>query len=368
MEIKAKREDFLGALSRIQGTVERRNTMPILANVLIETHTNRIRLTATDLEVGVRASLNGEIVTSGRVTVDARKLYEIVRELSEEMIELNRLENDRVEIKSGKSVFKMVGLDAQEFPVFAKSSEDARKECPAHILKEMIDKTIFSISSDETRSNLNGALLHESGEAAVRMVTTDGHRLSLVQREIGPLGLAKGVIIPRKGLTELRRLLEDAGDEPVSLGFTQNMVFVWKGDVEMSIRLIDGDFPDYDKVIPSDNNSEASVAQSRLFRALRRVSLLSSDRYRGVRVDLNGGNMSITANNPDMGEAAEELDVEYQGARLSIGYNAQYLLDILGVLDHEDKVTLALKNDESPTVVKRNGDDTLLYVVMPMRI
>ncbi|MCY4443006.1 MAG: DNA polymerase III subunit beta [Deltaproteobacteria bacterium] len=368
MEIRARREDFLSALSRTQGTVERRNTMPILANVLIETHTNRIRVTATDLEVGVRASLNGEIVTSGRVTVDARKLYEIVRELSEEMIELQRLENDRVEIRSGKSVFKMVGLDAQEFPVFAQSAEGDRKECPAQVLKEMIDKTIFSVSTDETRSNLNGALLHESGDNTVRMVTTDGHRLSLVQREIGPLGIQKGVIIPRKGLGEIRRLLEDSGEATVSLGLTENMVFVWYGDVEMSIRLIDGEFPDYDKVIPSDHTSEANVAQSNLFRALRRVSLLSSDRYRGVRVELKGGGMFISANNPDLGEAAEELDVDYQGARLSIGYNAQYLLDILGVLEHDDKVTLAVKDDQSPTVLKRNGDESLLYVVMPMRI
>ncbi len=368
MEIRARREDFLSALYWTQSTVERRNTMPILANVLVETHANRIRLTATDLEVGVRASLNGEIVTSGRVTVDARKLYEIVRELSEEMVELKRLDNDRVEIHSGKSVFKMVGLDAQEFPAFAKSSEENRKECPGDALKEMIDKTIFSISTDETRSNLNGALLHELDQSKVRMVTTDGHRLSLVEREIGPLGVDRGVIIPRKGLAELRRLLEDSGEEKVSIGFADNMVFVWKGDVEMSIRLIDGEFPDYDKVIPSDNNSEVSVAQDSLFRALRRVSLLSSDRYRGVRVEFTSGNMAISANNPDLGEAVEELDVDYNGGRLAVGYNAHYLLDILGVLGHEDHIGMALKDEQSPTLLKRKDDDSLVYVVMPMRI
>ncbi len=368
MEIRARREDFLSALYWTQSTVERRNTMPILANVLVETHANRVRLTATDLEVGVRASLNGEIITSGRVTVDARKLYEIVRELSEEMVELKRLDNDRVEIQSGKSVFKMVGLDAQEFPAFAKSSEENRKECPGDALKEMIDKTIFSISTDETRSNLNGALLHELDQSKVRMVTTDGHRLSLVEREIGPLGVDRGVIIPRKGLAELRRLLEDSGEEKVSIGFADNMVFVWKGDVEMSIRLIDGEFPDYDKVIPSDNNSEASVAQHSLFRALRRVSLLSSDRYRGVRVEFTSGNMAISANNPDLGEAVEELDVDYNGGRLAVGYNAQYLLDILGVLGHQDHIAMALKDDQSPTLLKRKDDDSLVYVVMPMRI
>ena len=368
MEIRAKREEFLSALYWTQSTVERRNTMPILANVLVETHANRIRLTATDLEVSVRASLNGEILTSGRVTVDARKLYEIVRELSEETLELKRLDNDRVEIQSGKSVFKMVGLDAQEFPAFAKSPEDSRKDCPGNMLKEMIDKTIFSVSTDETRSNLNGALVHELDDGKVRMVTTDGHRLSLVEREIGPLGLDRSVIVPRKGLAELRKLLEDSGEEKVGIGFSDSMVFVWKGDVEMSIRLIDGEFPDYDKVIPADNTNEASLTQRILFRALRRVSLLSSDRYRGVRVELTGGNMAISANNPDLGEAVEEVDVEYQGARLAVGYNAQYLLDILGVLEPEDQVGMALKDEQSPTLLKRRDDDSLLYVVMPMRI
>lgn len=368
MEIKARREDFLGALYWIQSTVERRNTMPILANVLIEAHDDGVQLTATDLEVGVRASLGGEILAPGSVTVDARKLYEIVRELSEESLELKRLENDRVEIRSGKSVFRMVGLDAKEFPAFTKSAEGNRSECPGDILREMIDKTIFSISTDESRSNLNGALIHELDKTKVRMVTTDGHRLSLIEREIGPLGVGKSAIIPRKGLVELKKLLEDTGEESVSLGFTDNMMFVWRGDVEMSIRLIDGEFPDYDKVIPTDSVSEAKVPQHSLFRALRRVSLLSSDRYRGVKVEFRPGNMAISANNPDLGEAVEEVDVEYGGALLTIGYNAQYLLDILGVLEQGDQVELALKDDQSPTLLKCNGNDSLLYVVMPMRI
>ena len=368
MQIRAKREEFLEALYWTQSTVERRNTMPILANVLVETHGNRIRLTATDLEVGVRASLNGEILTSGSVTVDARKLYEIVRELSEEFVDLKRLDNDRVEIQSGKSVFKMVGLDAREFPAFVSSEESERKSCQALALKEMIDKTIFSVSTDETRSNINGALIHELEDQKVRMVTTDGHRLSLVQREIGPLGLGKGVIVPRKGLAELRRLLEDSGEETVSLGFTGNMAFVWKGDVEMSIRLIDGEFPDYDKVIPNANESEAKVSQGTLFRALRRVSLLSSDRFRGVRVEFNPDGIAISANNPDLGEAAEEVEAEYRGNHIVIGYNAQYLLEILNVMEQDDPVEMSLVDDESPTVVRRSGDSSLLYVVMPMRI
>ena len=154
----------------------------------------------------------------------------------------------------------------------------------------------------------------------------------------------------------------------MSLAFTDNMVFVWKGDVEMSIRLIDGEFPDYDKVIPADNKNQADVRQGTLYRALRRVSLLSSDRFRGVRVEFSGGMIGISANNPDLGEAAEEVDAEYEGNRIVIGYNAQYLLDILNVMEQEDRVEMGLMDDESPTLVRRGGDDSLLYVVMPMRI
>lgn len=368
MRIIAKREDFLGALYWTQSTVERRNTMPILANVLIDAAGEDIRLTATDLEVGVRACLKGEITEEGQVTVNAKKLYEIVRELSEPTLQLTGLENDWVEVKSGKTVFKIVGLDAREFPAFAESSEHTLCECSAGVIKDMIDKTIFSISSDETRSNLNGAYCQEMGDGKMRMVTTDGHRLSLVEREIGNLGLIKGVIIPRKGLVELRRLVDDTEDGSVAIGFANNMAFVTKGNVELFVRLIEGEFPDYSKVIPEDSTSQAKVDQGGLLKALRRVSLLSSDRYRGIKLELKEDQLAISANNPDLGEAIEEVEVEYQGQSLTIGYNARYLLDVLGVLGQEDSVDLQFKDEQSPTVMRKEGDDSFLYVVMPMRL
>ncbi|MFQ5917406.1 MAG: DNA polymerase III subunit beta [Candidatus Binatia bacterium] len=368
MELKAKREEFLKALYWTQSTVERRNTMPILANVLIESHAGDVRVTATDLEIGVRAKLEGEILQEGMVTLNAKKLYEIVREAAEETVYLRRLENEWVEIKSGRSVFKMVGLDAREFPAFPDFAAENLIPIPAMVLKEMIDKTVFSVSTDESRSSLNGAYLEEGGGGKLRMVATDGHRLASIEREVSSLGLEKGVILPRKGLGELRKLLEDVEGGVISLGFKGNMGLVARDNVELFMRLIEGDYPDYGKVIPKGNPLRVKVEQRGLLRALRRVSILSSERYRGVKVEFKQGNMMISANNPDLGEAVEEVEIEYKGKPLSVGFNARYLMDMLGVLSDDADVGVELKDELSPSLLRREGDEEYLYVVMPMRL
>lgn len=368
MEFKANREDFLAALFWTQGIVERRNTMPILSNVLIEALKGNIRVTATDLEVGVRGKFEGEVSREGMVTLNARKLYEIVREAPEDKLQLKRLENEWVEIKSGKSVFKIVGLDAREFPQFPKFEGERLFAVPANVLREMIERTIFSVSTDETRYNLNGVFIQESERTKVRMVATDGHRLALIERGIGSIGLEKGVILPRKGLTELRKLLEDTEDGLVSLGFQENMGLVLKESVELFMRLVEGDFPDYSKVIPKDNPHTLRIEQERLLQALRRVAILSSERYKGIKIDLNDGRIAISANNPDLGEAVEEIDVEYEGPVLTVGFNARYIIDVLSVLGMGGAVDIQLKDELSPSVIRKEGDAGYLYVVMPMRL
>ncbi len=369
MEIKANREIFLKALYWAQSTVERRNTMPILANVLIESRDGNIRITATDLEIGVRAKLEGEILHEGMVTLNAKKLYEIVREAAEkEAVHLRRLENDWVEIKSGKSVFKVVGLDAREFPSFPDFTSESLASVSAKVLKEMIDKTVFSVSMDESRSSLNGVYLEESSGGKLRMVATDGHRLASIEREVGSLKLGKGVILPRKGLSELGKLLEDMEDGVISIGFKENLGLVVRDNVELFMRLIESDYPDYGKVLPKENPYRVSVEQRGLLQALRRVSILSSDRYKGIKVEFRQGSMTISANNPDLGEAVEEVEVEYNGKPLTIGFNARYLIDVLGVLNDGTGVGVELKDELSPSVVREDGDDGYLYVVMPMRL
>lgn len=368
MEIKAKRDELLAALYWTQSIVERRNTMPILANVLIECKKGDIRISATDLEVGVRGRIQGEVVKEGAITLNAKKLYEIVREAPEESIQIKRLENDWAEIKSGRSVFKIVGLDAKEFPQFPKFAGERLSSVPVGLVKEMIEKTIFAASTDETRYNLNGVYAEELGGGKLRMVSTDGHRLALIEREVGPLGLEKGVILPKKGLAELKKLLEDANEGLVSIGVKENMALMVKDEVELFMRLIEGEFPDYGKVIPKNNPIVVKIEHQELLQALRRVSILSSDRYKGVKVELRDGRVLISASNPDLGEAVEEIEIGYRGKGLSIGFNARYLIDVLGVLKSDGEVAIELKDEMSPSVLKKEEDAGYLYVVMPMRL
>lgn len=368
MELKAKRQDFLAALYWLQNTVERRTTMPILANVLVELQNGVVRVTATDLEIGVRAKLEGEILQEGAITLNAKKLYEIVRESSGDTIQLKRLENDWVEIKSGKSVFKMVGLDPKDFPTFPEFDAGSLFPVPAKVIKEMIDKTIFSISTDETRSNLNGSYLEEGEGGKVRMVATDGHRLAMVERQVGTLGLKKGVVLPRKGLGELRKILEEADEGVAKLGFKENMAMVVHGNVELFMRLVEIEFPDYSKVIPKGNPYNVKIEQRGFLQALRRVSILSSDRYKGIKIEVKPTSMAISANNPDLGEATEELDVEYNGKAMAVGFNARYLIDVLNVLKDDGYVDIELKDELSPSLLRKVGDDGYMYVVMPMKL
>lgn len=368
MEIKAKRGDLLATLYWTQNIVERRNTIPILANVLIAAQKKVIQITATDLEVGVRGDVEGEVIKEGTVTINAKKLYEIIREVPNEQVQLKRLENEWVEIRSGKSVFKIVGIDAREFPQFPKFDSKELSSTPCSTIRGMIERTIFSVSTDETRYSLNGVFVEQGEGTRVRMVATDGHRLAFDERELGSLGLSKGVILPRKGLTELKKVLESGDDGVVAIGFRDNMALVTKNNVELFMRLIDGDFPDYTKVIPQGNPNVAKIEHDELLQALRRVSILSSERYKGIKMEFSTGKISLSANNPDLGEAIEEIDAEYKGKPISIGFNARYLLDVLGVLNGNGEIDIELKDELSPSIVRKAGDEGYLYVLMPMRL
>ena len=368
MEIKAKRGDFLATLYWTQSIVERRNTMPILANALVESRKNDIRITATDLEVGVRGKVEGEIIEEGTVSVNAKKLYEIIREVPSEPVQLKRLENDWVEIKSGKSVFKIVGMETKEFPQFPRFDNKGLSVIPASSIREMIERTIFAVSSDETRYSLNGVFIEESTGGKVRMVATDGHRLAFDERALTSLGLSKGVILPRKGLAELKKLLESGEDGVVSIGFQENMVMVIKDKVELFMRLIEGEFPDYTKVIPKGNPSIAKIDHNELLQSLRRVSILSNERYKGIKMEFTEDKVSLSANNPDLGEAVEEIDAEYKGKPVTIGFNARYLLDVLAVLGGEGDIDIELKDEVSPSLIRQSGTDSYVYVLMPMRL
>ena len=368
MELKLKKEDFLKALRWAQGVVERKTTMPILSNILLENRDKRVRLTATDLETTVVTELNGEVSKPGRVAVNARNLYEIVRELPQNEIRLSKGKEQWIELNSGASKFKIVGMNPEEFPQVPIAKE---KTFPLELdaVREMINKTVYAVSVNETRQVLGGVYLEqaEQGKPSFRMVATDGHRLSYVDREIkGGVKIPKGVVLPRKGLLEFKKLLEE-GDGDLSLGIEERQCVVRRGDVCLFLRLVEGEFPDYRQVIPKTLDRVISVDRKGFEGALKRTSLVSIDRARGVNFAVSPGHLELTSSHPDFGEAKEELVVEYHGKSFQIGFNARYMLEVLSVLQDE-KIVLEMKDEVSPCVIRSEYDRGFLALVMPMRI
>lgn len=368
MEFSIDRSEFLQSLTPAQGVVERRNTLPILANVLLEAKTD-LTVAATDLEVHIKRRCAAKVKTPGAATVGARKLLELVRELRPGDITVRALENQFVEVVSGRSRVKLVGLAASEFPAFPQSEAKGKPTfmLPAGTLATMIDRTIFAVSTDETRAHLGGVYLTGSDES-LRFVGTDGHRLALVDQPVKDARpIEKGIILPRKGLAELRRLLDDAEGNVAAL-VTPNALRVQQGEVELVMRLVDGEFPNYEQVIPKATKSKVMVDKNELLSALRRVSVVASDRARGVKLQVGEGLLTISASSPDFGEASEEIEISYGGEALSVGFNSRYLTDVLAVLPEEQRVEIGLIDDASPGVIRSEDDESYSYVVMPMRL
>ncbi|MBW2230390.1 MAG: DNA polymerase III subunit beta [Deltaproteobacteria bacterium] len=374
MKLTIAKGELLKGLSRIQAIVEKRNSMPILANVLMEaegdTDSGSLRLSATDLEVGIRGSHPASIEQDGGLTVMAKKLYEIVRELPDEDIRLESTHNAYLDIRCERSHFTLAGTSAEEYPTLPSFSPERTVRFEAAMLSAMVERTMYAASLDETRYNLNGVyleVLKDTGK--LRMVATDGHRLAMVDREVGMdlEGLASGVIIPRKGLAELKRLLDEDDSAEIELAFEGNSGLAKRGDLTLVMRLIEGEFPNYQQVVPKEIGHQLTLPTDRLVQALRRVVLLSSERSRAVKFELSSGRLEVSSNNPDLGDASDELDVDFDGETITIGFNARYLLDALGSL-HAKEVKIGLHNDLSPVQLVPANDDETLAVVMPMRL
>lgn len=366
MEFKIKKDEFLKTLSFTQNVVEKKTTMPILANVLIETKNKSIKVSATDLEVGISIDNPAEVLGDGKVTVLSHSLYDIIKELPNELVHITVLENNWVKITCGKSKFKIVGMSAEEFPSIPTSKDGSVYVEDGENLTSMIAKTAFAMSTDETRYNLNGIFFQREGDV-LRMVATDGHRLAVSERTgKSKWKLGKGVILPRKGVGEIKKLL-DAYEGDFSFKIDEKNIVVEKENVQLVVRLIEGQFPPYEQVIPKESKRVATVEKGNFVSALRRVSLLASDKTKGVKLSFSPGHLEVSTSNPDYGEAKEDIKIEYKGETFGVGFNAKYFLDILGVLEDE-KVVLELKDDVSPCLIRSEFDKGLLNVVMPMRI
>jgi len=368
MEFRIAADELRKALYRAQGIVERKTTMPILANVLVNAHKSGISVTAFDLDIGIVSEHPAEVLKPGAVTLSAKYVFDIVQNLPDAYVTLKKLANNYVEISSGSAHFKIVGMAAEEFPKLPKEESAPLVQVNGAILLEMIKKTQFAISSDETRYILNGVFFEPQAGNKVRMVATDGHRLALIERELaGDFKLKSGVILPRKGLLELKRLLDEAPEAECYLGFAENSALFKKPGLTMVMRLIDGQFPEYQRVIPKEGEKVVLVPKTRFLEGLKRIALLSSDKSHAVKIGLGPNVLRITANNPDLGEAKDDLDVAYSGGEITIGFNARYLIDVLGVTD-TDEVTFELGDEHSPGVLHAPADRSFTAVVMPMRV
>lgn len=368
MKFTIDKGNFLKVLQRIQGIVEKRNTMPILANVLIEASGGKINITATDLEVFIKDSSAAKISEEGSITVNARKIFEIVKELPDNTIDVSTGKDDKFTVKAGKAKFNIMGLPSKEFPVFPSIDETKLETVENQNLKEMIDKTSFAVSTDETRYNINGFLL-EKEDSSIRMVATDGHRLAFIEKKDLkglPAGQKEGVLLPRKGVMEMRKLLEEK-EGGFFLGITQKSAVMKKDDTLISVRLLEGEFPDYKKVIPKDNDKEVIADKSNLLSSLKRVSILSSDKIKGVKFSFSNSNLTVSSSSPDIGEATEEIDIEYGGGDIEIAFNARYFIDMLESTE-EEKVRIVLKDSLSPGVIRPLGTEDYTYIIMPMRL
>ena len=374
MKLTITKAELIRGLSRIQAIVEKRNSMPILANVLLEARgqgeAGELELAATDLEVGIRGVHAANVSETGALTISAKKLFEITRELPDEVIQLESTPNAYLAVRCARAEFTLAGTAAEEYPTLPTFTPEKMVPVQALILSQMIERTIYAASVDETRYNLNGVyfeVLKETGK--LRMVATDGHRLACVDRLVGDdtAALASGVIIPRKGLAELKRLLDEDGVDEVNLAFEGNNGLAKRGNVTLVMRLIEGEFPNYQQVIPDSLEHQLVLPADPLLHALRRVSLLSSERSRAVTLELSNGKLMITSSNPDLGDAREELDIDYAGDTIAIGFNSKYLIEALGVSGAKE-VRFGLQDDLSPTQLVPTDDEDTLAVVMPMRL
>ena len=370
MEFTIAKEEFLRGLSRTQSIIEKKSTLPVLSNVLINAQTDGLELAATDLEVSVKGVFEASVKTPGVVTLPAKRLFEIVRELPAGDVHVIGQDNAWVTIKYANGEMLLSGLVADDFPGIPAFDDEGFATFEAADLLDMIDKTSFAISTDETRYYLNGIYVEAGTDpATLRMVATDGHRLSMVLREMpaaAKLDVPEGVILPRKGVNELRRMLGDVKGE-VELGIRDRNAVVKSGDSLLSIRLIDGEFPDYNRVIPQGNDKTIVLDRDAFLSALKRISIVSQEMTRGVKFAVTPGNLEISSNNPSLGEAKESMPVTYTGDELEIGFNAKFFIDVLGVIA-SGEVRIELNDDLSPALVKAEKAEGLSAVIMPMRL
>ncbi len=365
MNFSAARDVLLKPLQAVIGVVERRQTMPILSNVLLVARDGELSVTATDLEVELVATANVEAASGGEITVSGRKLLDICRALPDDAIVEVQLSGEKLNVRSGRSKFQLATLPAAEFPTIEDIKSGQTISVDQATVMRLIEKTHFSMAQQDVRYYLNGMLL-ETAEGHLRAVATDGHRLALCEAEVdGTSGDEQQVIVPRKGVLELQRLMSGEGQIDLELG--ANHIRIQLEGIRFTSKLIDGRFPEYERVIPKESANELKADKGALRGALQRAAILSNEKYRGIRLIIRDSGVVIQAHNPEQEEAEEELEVSYSGEDIEIGFNVNYLLDAIGAVDG-DEVRLSVLDSNSSCLIREPGNEANKFVVMPMRL
>ncbi len=371
MKISIERNAFLNSLSHVQNVVEKRNTIPILSNILISTNNNNIILSATDMDIFVTEITSCSVVEEGSVTVSAHTLYDIVRKIEEgNEIELISNDGNKLSVRSGKSKFSLSCLPKDDFPKIEETGLENEFKLKSDELKKIIDKTRFAISNEETRYYLNGVYLHTvelNGEQKLRAVSTDGHRLAKIETKL-PAGASNipGVIIPKKTINEVRKIIDEF-EEEIKISLNENKIIFYIDKIVLSSKLIDGSFPDYEKVIPQNNDKYFLINKTILYQAVDRVSTVSNEKSKSVKFIIDNNIISLSSNSAETGSGAEDIDIEYNGEKIEIGYNAKYMLEIMSQIDGE-KIVFKLLDSSSPSILEDPNDQSVLYILMPMRV
>jgi DNA polymerase-3 subunit beta len=367
MKLTIDRMSLLRPLGHVQSVVERRNTIPILANVVLRAEEGELSLTATDMDMDIATEVGCSVMTSGTTTMSAHLLYDIARKLPDGAEVEIAVNDGHAMVSAGRSSFRLPTLPVEDFPAISSNELPVNFSLTAADMRDLIDATRFAISTEETRYYLNGIYIHKAESGELCAVATDGHRLALTRQAL-PSGAAQmpSIILPRKAVSELRKLLDDF-DGDVLIGLSETRAEFRFGVVRLTSKLIDGTFPDYTRVIPVGNDHIMQVDVSAFSAAVDRVSTIASEKSRSVKMGLRSGVLTLSASNTDASSATEELEVSYDGPEMEIGFNARYLLDIAGQVN-SDMVEFALADQGSPSLVRAPSDEASLFVLMPMRV
>jgi len=375
LSINVSKEDFLPALNSLQSITGKKGTMAVLANVLIQSQDNFVELIATDLEVGIKKNVAAEVLKPGSITLPAKILYEIVRESGSDSIKLEERDKNWARIKAGSSVYNLAGTSSEEFPDFPEYDEESLVSLPCEFIKELIEKTIFSVAQErESNYTLTGILLeketNEENKSFLRMVSSDGHRLSIMTKELDKEGddiiIEKNTLIPKKGVSEIKKIIE--GDKNFSIGSDKKQLVIKTKNSLMIVRLMNGEFPDYRSIVNViEKNNFIEIERIGFLESLKRTNLFTEDTFNAIQLSIDDNKLILSSQNMDYGNAKDEVEIKYTGEALELGFNCRYFIDTLQVM-RSDMIKAYVNSDQSPCLIEGDDDPGFISIIMPMKI